>query len=223
MRQLNTKIQIEVLVLFILLAGCSGCGEVDAESTCEVEVSGPVGIIIGASVAEGHPALHGLHHGQCNNKPGQISYYLEEWTGIQVLNQGIGGQTCKEILERWNTDVDAYEPEFVWLNCGQNDYLNGGNNTTILQSTLKAVQKAQVGGYQLYIQNLGYNFSRPDLNDDIDAINTWYLTLAGPTVAIVDYYSWEINHTNLLGDGLHPTMAGYESFMNYVKISGDIK
>lgn len=72
------------------------------------------GVIIGNSIAEGHPAAHGRLHipggGYDLSKPneaGQISYYLEQLTGLKIYNHGIGGQRSDQIRDRWDRDALA--------------------------------------------------------------------------------------------------------------------
>ncbi len=91
------------------------------------------GIIIGDSIAEGHPGLHGrLHPGKnifdptYTNKKGQLSYHFEKMFGVPdlenspgessgelFLNHGIGGQTTTDIRNRWERDVlgNNYDPK----------------------------------------------------------------------------------------------------------------
>ncbi|PMK00012.1 GDSL-type esterase/lipase family protein [Vibrio sp. 10N.261.55.A7] len=89
-------------------------------------------VLIGDSIAEGHPALHGrLHPAPLNfdadqdsqalssafhpglmifdadykSQPGQMSYELSSHFGLPILNHGIGGQTTTDIRNRWPRDV----------------------------------------------------------------------------------------------------------------------
>lgn len=184
--------------LVLAAAGCSGCGRTDTRA---------VAVVIGGSIAEGHPALHGLHHGQAENEPGQISYYLEQATGMRVLNQGIGGQTCTEIAARWDADVPK-DAKLVWLACGQNDFVREANPAeSIRAAVLFAKARAEANGQRLIVQNLGPVASRDAAIDDVNA----WLETVGVTVA--DFHAWASEHPGLLADELHPTKAGYEAFM----------
>lgn len=108
-----------------------------------LEVETPFGVIIGDSIAEGHPALHGRLHPNANtfepnwpNSPGQPSYELSALTNMYWYNHGIGGQTTSQVWARWRRDVlaETYDPGdgrgdktlhrqpyCVWVNCGIND------------------------------------------------------------------------------------------------------
>lgn len=203
-----------ILIFSILiLTACDNGDHGTHYSPCTDAVTEAVGVGIGDSIMEGHPALHGRAHGQCENLPGQTPYYLEEQFNIRVLNQGIGGQTCGEILSRWEKDVEAYDVQFVWLSCGQNDLARESDPiASIKKHVSKALQKAQIGGYHLYIQNLGYDYRDRGNDAKIDEANAWLASLSGPGVTIVDYHSWALTHKSLIPDGIHPSKEGYESF-----------
>ena len=40
------------------------------------------------------------------------------------INQGIGGNTLSDLLDRFDRDVTPNAPEYVWINSGVNDYFN---------------------------------------------------------------------------------------------------
>ena len=73
----------------------------------------PYIVLIGDSIAEGHPTLHGrLHTGATPaydlnyaSQAGQTSWELSRLLGVPVVNQGIGSQTSTQVLARWNRDV----------------------------------------------------------------------------------------------------------------------
>lgn len=189
--------------LVFSVAGCFGCGRSNPEAPPPRDVA----VVLGGSIAEGHPALHGLHHGQSENLPGQISYYVEQATGMRVLNQGIGGQTCTEIVARWTQDVPK-DAKLVWLACGQNDLLRSREPVeSIRQAILTAKALADESGIRLIVQNLGPNASR---HGAIAEVNAWLETLG---LTVVDFHSWASANRRLFADYLHPTREGYEAFM----------
>ena len=201
--------------LVILLLALVGCTEPEHTHgpACETPVTQGAGIVIGDSIAEGHPALHGRHHGQCDNQAGQVSYHLEQRYQTPVLNQGIGGQTCAQILARWSADVDVHSPSFVWLSCGQNDIiLEAQPLETIERHTREAIAKAEAGGYRLYVQTLGYQLNRRDTDATVDAVNALYASLQSPALTVVDYAGWSEQNHEMIPDGLHPSREGYTSF-----------
>lgn len=204
---------IALTLLGLSLSACAPQKDHDDHTPCTDEITGQVGVIIGDSIAEGHPALHGRHHGQCENLPGQTSFYLEEHFQVRVLNQGIGGQTCAEIMDRWGADVDAHDTQFVWLSCGQNDLVRENDPVNSIKAGIsEAIQKAQDGGYSIYIQNLAYVPGRGADRAKIDAVNSWLETVASPNVVIVDFHGWASGNMNLIPDGVHPSKSGYEAF-----------
>ena len=207
-------------VIFFALIFLTACAPEDHhEAPCDTPVTQGAGIVIGDSIAEGHPALHGRHHGQCENLSGQTSFHLEQAFGLPVLNQGIGGQTCAQIMARWSQDVEVHSPSFVWLSCGQNDILlESMPLETIERHTREALQRAEAGGYRLFVQTLSHNFTRPDTDTTVDAVNAFYASLSSPALTVVDFGSWAHSNRSLLPDGLHPSREGYTAFFNSVSI-----
>lgn len=166
-----------------------------------------VAVVLGGSVAEGQPGLRGLHHGQRQNRLGQISFALQGALRMPVLNQGIGGQTCGEIMARWNTDVPP-DTRLVWFNCGHNDFSKSPSPVEAIQSSLRLAKTlADARGIRLVVQNLGPN---PKHEAEVEEINRWLETLG---VTVVDFHQWALRHRDLFADALHPTKEGYISFM----------
>lgn len=208
-----------ILTVSLNLSACGPSGGHTAEYTAaSAKLDGrPVGVLIGASLAEGHPGLHGLPHGQIENKPGQMSYYFEQSSELQVLNQGIGGQTTVEVLARWKRDVLSYSPVHVWVNCGQNDFRVYGLNAemVVLRSLNEMIESAEDNNFKLSIMTLGRNERRPGQAERIKALNEKIKALASDRVEIIDYALWDETQaqTSDYADHIHPTRAGYERFM----------
>lgn len=40
---------------------------------------------------------------------------------VRIINMGLGGNTSRDVLERWDSDVTAFNPDYVVLDIGIND------------------------------------------------------------------------------------------------------
>lgn len=139
------------------------------------------GVVIGDSIAEGHPAYHSRLHtisgnmdlSKCNEE-GQISYYLEKLTGFEVYNNGIGSQTTEQIKQRWQRDALGMacselnpaatlpgKPEFIVLCAGINDVWQGVPAAEIVNNLKYFINTANSLNISLIVYNIG-----PHLNMD---------------------------------------------------------
>jgi len=165
-------------------------------------------VIIGGSISEGHPGLHGFSHGQCDNKPGQLSYSIEQRYG-DTLNMGIGGQSCREILNRFSTSVLIFKPKRVFMNCGHNKLSND-----VLSVYDEVIRLAEENNFELHILNISKDYRKPGNTSYIKELNREISNFASENVKIYDTFTWSENNEHLLPDGLHPSKEGYEKLAN---------
>lgn len=163
-------------------------------------------ILIGDSIAEGHPALHGrLHTGLTGafnpshlDQPGQLGFELSKRLGLRVINQGIGSQSSKDVRARWARDVlgVATDPGdgrgaktldesgasllAAYVHVGINDF-----SLKVPASELKAnfvyfAESCQKPGIQLIIDNIGAEsdtrWLTPPVREAIQEFNHWLST-----------------------------------------------
>jgi lysophospholipase L1-like esterase len=199
----------------------------------------PFGVVIGDSIAEGHPQLHGrLHDGiglDEPNKPGQLSYELGARTGLYWYNHGIGGQTSTQVRARWDRDVLAQTisssvpttlpglPSYVYINVGVNDIaLNVDANTT-LDNIEFMLRSARDNNIICIVANIGA-WNSPDRGDSITSINSGIAALAVRYGAwLFDSLLWGsvpgdsyLPNGELFADTVHPSTYGYVSMASEI-------
>ena len=161
-------------------SGSSGLLTKAVASTMQIVM--PYMVLIGDSIAEGHPDLHGRLHPTGNagynknyvSEEGQLSYELSKGLNMPVINQGIGSQTSVDIRNRWPRDVlgQVYNPndgrgsstlEFggqkpyaVWLHIGINDVFSSAITLeTIKENFQFFAQSCRDNGILLIVDNIG--------------------------------------------------------------------
>lgn len=140
----------------------------------------PYMVLIGDSIAEGHPALHGRLHPNSDSydpnyvsQPGQLSYEFAKRWGLPVVNQAIGGQTSTQVRQRWGRDVLAQTvsvgdgrgsttlsfggqlPYAVYLHVGINDIATDVPVATIKDNFTFFAQSCRDNGLLLIVDNIG--------------------------------------------------------------------
>jgi lysophospholipase L1-like esterase len=182
-----------------------------------VNVQLPFGVVVGDSIAEGHPALHGrLHANGTNtydpsvvNQSGQLAYEFGQITGLYWYNQGIGGQVSSQIWGRWNRDVlgqvySGYndglgsqtlprKPYAVFINIGINDIAQNKdieNETKV--NMVNMAKSARDNGILCIFNNVGaWSDATAAQVQTIQSLNTWMAsTLPKYGAYVADYYSW---------------------------------
>jgi lysophospholipase L1-like esterase len=189
-------------------------------------------IVIGDSIAEGHPMLHGPRHatvsvlpGQDRSLPGQLSYEIsptEPWA-----NMGVGGQTSSEVRRRWRRDT--LNASRIYLHIGINDLARG--EPGLRDNVLAFAADCRRRHVQLLLSNIGPD-NEPWFNEtkqaEAIAYNRWLVTdfrNAYPEVVVVDYLDWATGGTNDLrgplpqffADAVHPNPAGYHAYAQVIR------
>lgn len=208
--------------------------------TNKIKFNMPVGVIIGDSIAEGHPALHGrLHNSNGDadltmlNSPGQLAYHLEQNTKIKVYNHGIGGQRFDQIRARWNRDVLAQtdlalvptstlpkKPNFVTIVCGINDVFLPRTYADIIADAEYCIDSAIANNIYPIVFNIGTHTSMDATKLTlVKQYNAWLLEKSKrtPNMTMIDFYTYTNDPANdgkpkvgIFADSVHPTKATYE-------------
>lgn len=205
------------------------------------------GVIIGDSIAEGHPDFHGRLHTINNevdlakeNEAGQISWYLEKYTGMKVFNNGIGSQTTEQIKQRWLRDALGAScselepastlpgrPEFIVLCAGINDVWPGTPASEIINNLKYFINSAVSNNISIVVFTIG-----PQLTMDekklacIKEVNSWLMSLAGSNGArtiVFDFFTLTNNPDNdgkpkpgVFCDEVHPTADTYSQIADII-------
>ena len=176
--------------------------------------SSPIGVVIGDSIAEGHPGAHGRLHADWNgavdldleNVPGQMSFYFENAAKIRVYNQGIGSQTAGQIRGRWNRDVLALEsaekmpsrtllhpPVFAVLVCGINDVFAGRSAKEIETDIGWMIGSAAAEGIRSVVFTIGPDETMDDRKlSVVKEVNAWLADKRNitPSLRLFDFYAF---------------------------------
>jgi|GEM_PF-1506807 len=200
---------------------------INADQDANLDLVLPYAVIIGDSISEGHPALHGRLHpafdASYKSQPGQLSYELSKKFGIPFINHGIGGQTTVNIRNRWLRDVlhlvnnpgdglgDSTMnfanqlPYLVYLHVGVNDVFQGVDTPTIKDNFRYFAQSCKDNNITLILDNIGVELNYDQIKESqAIEINNWLtdeLLTEFPEIQVIDYLDWSSdgtkNYTNL--------------------------
>lgn len=196
--------------------GIGVSGVIDYIYTSGLDETGDYGVVMGDSIAEGHPGLHGrLHPGSAAfdndyyNNTGQLSFDLAPLFGKYFFNHGIGSQTTTDIWNRWQRDVLGQEydpsdgrgnrtimakPRMVVVSAGVNDVSTGVALTTIQNNLINMAQSALNNNIEIVFLNVGpFNAADAAMLTKIDQINafmTGELLTHNPNAIVVDYHTF---------------------------------
>jgi lysophospholipase L1-like esterase len=206
----------------------------------------PIGVVIGDSIAEGHPNTHGRLHlsdGSVDlnklNEVGQISLYLEQHARIAVYNHGIGSQTFENVRARWNRDVLAQEdlalipittlskkPTFVLIVCGINDVWTGRTFEQLKTDAEWCIDSAISNNMYPIVFNIGpHALMTPERLAIIKQYNAWLVEKAQstPKLKVIDFYAFANDPANdgkplagLFFDDVHPTKDTYRKLSDKI-------
>jgi len=187
-----------------------------------VQVRLPFGVIIGDSIAEGHPGVHGrLHQSTIDptfndailNVFGCPAYALGRRTGMFWYNSGIGGQTTAQVLARFERDglgktvavgdgrpdtTLPGPPAWLWVNAGINDVSGLVSAAITKANLLKMAVLALQAGIPIGFNTVGpvnfHNATQRALQEDINRFILTVLPLYG--CYTFDFHSWFVDPTD---------------------------
>ena len=148
----------------------------------------------------------------------------EEWfTGLPVLNRGIGGETSGQVLARLDTAINA--PRAVFLLIGTNDLTAAVPEDDIVanvKSILRGIEQ-RAPGTPVYLQSVMPRSI--DFRPEIQALNRRYRQLAESAAADVRYLDlWPLLSDEAGGlkkeytlDRLHLNGAGYRAWADLLR------
>ncbi len=154
-------------------------------------------------------------------KPAQPDFF-----NGRILNRGISGQTTRQMLLRFQSDVVALRPRAVHIMAGTNDIAQN-EGPVPLEQTLRNIETmaemARASGILVIIGSTlpASQFSwRPAITgaaEKIQQLNAWltqYCATNGCTIA--NYYPAVVNgqggmRKEFADDGVHPNLHGYQA------------
>jgi lysophospholipase L1-like esterase len=136
------------------------------------------------------------------------------------LNGGVSGETCGDIMARFEATLSKWPPRTVHILCGTNDIWRQATDLATTKRNLSEMieisRSSQLGvvvGTVPYIRPQGV--TNPAMNAKVDSLNAWIAATAkAEGLTIADYHAAltdEDGQMNMADtdDGVHPNAAGY--------------
>lgn len=192
-------------------------------------------VVLGDSVSSGYPYT--------SNKPSvsddiySWTHYFRNLSGFDVINSAIAGDNSAQMLARFQADVLAYQPDYLILETGGNDYPNFGANylqqtkdnidamlslcaannikVIFLCCTIPTNMPLNSGGFPHNAQE------RTEWRDYLNDVMFHEVSSGASSRAAILYYEaiWSSYNTidySYMYDAGHPNMAGYEKIGNFI-------
>jgi len=140
-----------------------------------------------------------------------------------IVDRGISGQTCPQVLARFYQDVVLLRPKVVHILCGTND-IAGNTGATSIEEVANAVRAmadlARANGIAVVLGSVppaGAFGWRPEMRPagQIAVLNAWLRDFAKARgLGFADYHAAMADAAGamkpgLSNDGVHPNAAGY--------------
>jgi lysophospholipase L1-like esterase len=178
-------------------------------------------IMCGAPYHNPIPSLYGVNDYYYKS----LQWRLGQLLGQPIANRGVSGQTTTQMLARFNTDVLAYNPDFVLIMAGINDIFTYDTPAAIIESNLQSmIDQGNGHGAKTVIYTIlpDTNLVNATREAARVAVNAWIMSKTSSSVFPIDVATAladPADVTNLLalydsGDGVHPSMAGYYLMAN---------
>ena len=163
-----------------------------------------------------------------------IGWWASYFPKIKTANQGIGGNTTFDVLNRIQPIIDI-KPKKIFLLIGANDY-NFGVHQYIIATNIEKIVKKIIDGSpetELYLQTImpfgeGVRDFFPQIpktfKEDINNINI-FIRLIGnryeTNITILDTYNVMVNDNGYLKDGfsidrIHLEEPGYRAWVDFL-------
>ncbi len=75
----------------------------------------------------------------------------QKLSGATIINKGIGGNTAKDLINRFDQDVTPHSPDYVWILCGTNDYWQGVSTAQFKANLNTLINKSKAIGAKVII------------------------------------------------------------------------
>lgn len=156
-------------------------------------------------------------------------------TNIRYFNSATSGNTSSQLLTRYDSDVLAYSPDYVFIMIGINDCWRNFDNPLITENQVTAEQTAEnveamikktvaAGAVPVLISPFFADLNRADkMREKCDDINRRLRVLAGKysigyidVQSVIDKYLEKATCFLIAGDRVHPTAIGKALISRYI-------
>lgn len=129
---------------------------------------------------------------------------LEDWINLPIINEGVGGDTTQDVLDRLESDVLAHDPDIVILHVGGNDILQGIDQEVTLENLEEIITTIQDTGARVVF--LGSHGEIFQFNYEEE-----YQQLAEETGAfyVPNVLRGILGNPDRLADPIHPNNRGH--------------
>ncbi len=144
---------------------------------------------------------------------------------IEVINQGINGNTTSDMLDRFNRAVIKKKPTHLIIMGGINDVIWRESFDRITLNLKTMAEKAKENGIQV-IMGTPTAVDDPEPERRLQRLRDWIKEYAAQNkLAVIDFASafydsnGKIRLEYLLADGGHPTRQGYQALFAQIDIN----
>lgn len=157
----------------------------------------------------------------------QVSWVsmLQQALGVEVINQGINGNTTTDMLRRFERSVLKYYPTHLIIMGGINDVICAESFDRISWNLREMIEKAQEAGIEV-ILGLPTAVDEPYWEKLIVRIRQWMQEYAREHDLKVINFAAAFYDENgnlkselLLADGGHPDINGYQAMFEQIDLS----
>lgn len=190
---------MKLLLLSLLTVGLIAAGFFLFPDTSPEPVISPI-CESSVVVAFGDSITFGTGASSGNSYPDQLS----QMTGIQIINEGIPGETVSEGLVRLPEVVERYDPQLILLCQGGNDMLRGRDKKDIardLDQMLSYLKERTIDVILIGVPAPGISMSVPDFYGD--------LAEKHGLVYEKEILEEVLSNASLKNDYIHPDEEGY--------------
>jgi len=182
----------------ILVFTLSACAERDRLAALP---PGAVVLAFGDSVTAGLGAAAGYDY------PGQLAAF----TGLEVVNAGVSGDTAREAGERLAPLLASYQPQLVIVELGGNDFLRQTQAARVKEFLRGIIREAQASGATVALVAVPrLSLLRASVGALADSPIYAELAEEEAVVLVPDVLSEILSDTDLRADEIHPNARGYE-------------
>lgn len=149
-------------------------------------------------------------------------HMLEQVLDIELVNQGINGNTTGDMLYRFERSVLNYQPTHVVIMGGTNDVFCQLSFDRIVLNLQKMAEKALAEGIKV-IFGTPAGVDYPEEERRLARVRQWIKDYAQEnSLPVIDFGAayfdeqGKVRAELLLADGAHPTQKGYEAMFKQI-------
>lgn len=179
-----------ILILTLILSACKP----------HIPTEAPI-LAFGDSLTYGYGATHSW------------TYYLQQKTGLVVINEGKNGRTAKEGVAEIDSYLIKHSPKTVLIILGGNDFLRQTPSEDVAKSLSDIIDKVELRGIRPILVaeprvSLGFTLSDHDIYKSVAKTKNVEL--------IEGLWSEILSKPDLKSDPIHANDKGYEFFADKI-------